>query len=147
MKYTLPPTRLFCLRNQGIATMANRRLVTTVTMKHLEMQTFRSGGPGGQKQNKVSTGVRLIHPPSGARGESREHKSQTQNKKAAFRRLALTKEFQDWARLEAARDAGILDVIERKVDAQMRTDNLRIEVKACDGSWMEEDKVGCPKAV
>ena len=35
--------------------------------EELEMQTFCSGGPGGQHQNKTQSGVRLIHK-SGVRG-------------------------------------------------------------------------------
>lgn len=35
----------------------------------LEKQTFCSGGPGGQHQNKTQSGVRLIHIPTGVRGE------------------------------------------------------------------------------
>jgi len=67
------------------------------------VQTFRSGGPGGQNQNKVSSGCRVKHPASGAAGESRTHKSQHQNKKAAFRRLVKSETFQNWLKLELAR--------------------------------------------
>ena len=41
-----------------------------VNEKELIMQTFCSGGPGGQHQNKTQSGVRLIHK-SGVRAESR----------------------------------------------------------------------------
>ena len=41
-----------------------------VNESELEMQTFCSGGPGGQHQNKTQSGVRLIHK-SGVRAESR----------------------------------------------------------------------------
>ena len=60
----------------------------SVTLADCEVQTFRSGGKGGQNQNKRDTGVRIIHHPSGARGESREERSQLQNKRAAFARMA-----------------------------------------------------------
>lgn len=43
-----------------------------------EMQTFCSGGPGGQHQNKTQSGVRLIHK-SGVRAESRTERSQNKN--------------------------------------------------------------------
>lgn len=43
-----------------------------------EMQTFCSGGPGGQHQNKTQSGVRLIHK-SGVRAESRTERSQHKN--------------------------------------------------------------------
>lgn len=60
------------------------------------MQHFCAGGPGGQKQNKTSSGARVIHHPSGARGESREQRSQLQNTKAAFRRMAESRQFRVW---------------------------------------------------
>jgi len=42
----------------------------------LERQTFRSGGPGGQHQNKTESGVRYIHKPTGIAAESRSERSQ-----------------------------------------------------------------------
>ncbi|MCS7021655.1 MAG: peptide chain release factor 2 [Gemmataceae bacterium] len=53
----------------------------------LEVQTFASGGPGGQHQNKTQSGVRLIHKPTGIRAESRTARSQHQNKENALRLL------------------------------------------------------------
>lgn len=53
----------------------------------LEVQTFASGGPGGQHQNKTQSGVRLIHKPTGVRAESRTGRSQHQNKENALRLL------------------------------------------------------------
>jgi peptide chain release factor 2 len=43
------------------------------------MQTFCSGGPGGQHQNKTQSGVRLIHKPTNVRAESRTERSQNKN--------------------------------------------------------------------
>lgn len=53
----------------------------------LEKQTFTSGGPGGQHQNKTQSGVRLIHKPSGVRGESRTERSQHKNYDNALAQL------------------------------------------------------------
>lgn len=52
----------------------------------LEMQTFCSGGPGGQHQNKTQSGVRLIHK-SGVRAESRTERSQHKNYDNALKLL------------------------------------------------------------
>lgn len=53
----------------------------------LERQTFRSGGPGGQHQNKTESGVRYIHIPSGIAAESRSERSQHKNDAMAMQML------------------------------------------------------------
>jgi peptide chain release factor 2 len=45
----------------------------------LKRDTFRSGGPGGQHQNKTESGVRYTHLPSGIAAESRTERSQHKN--------------------------------------------------------------------
>jgi peptide chain release factor 2 len=53
----------------------------------LERQTFRSGGPGGQHQNKTESGVRYIHLPTGIAAESRTERSQHKNSDNAMKLL------------------------------------------------------------
>ena len=53
----------------------------------LEWDTFRSGGHGGQKGNKVETGVRVRHIPSGIMVENTETRSQQDNRQNALRIL------------------------------------------------------------
>lgn len=53
----------------------------------LERQTFRSGGPGGQHQNKTESGVRYIHKPTGIAAESRSERSQHKNDDLAMKLL------------------------------------------------------------
>jgi protein subunit release factor A len=51
------------------------------------VETFRSGGPGGQHQNVTESGVRLVHLPTGIRASSREQRSQYRNREIALARL------------------------------------------------------------
>ena len=90
-------------------------------------QFFRSGGKGGQNQNKVSSGARCIHPPSGARGESREERDQLRNRRNAFVRCVNSTTFKAWLKLEIARKTGEMARIEAKVDKMMSPENLKIE--------------------
>lgn len=60
-----------------------------------EVQTFSTGGPGGQHVNKTQSGVRLIHK-SGIRAECRMGRSQHKNKAEALKMLQ--------ARLEAVEE-------------------------------------------
>ena len=53
----------------------------------LRFETFRGGGKGGQNVNKVETGVRVIHIPTGISVVSTEARSQHMNKKLAVNRL------------------------------------------------------------
>lgn len=110
-----------------------REKILSVTLKDCEVQTFRAGGPGGQKQNKTSSAARVIHHPSGARGECREERSQLQNKKRAFLRMAETKEFKNWVRRMAGQDALQMAEVER----ELWPDRTLVEVRQ-DGEWVPQ---------
>lgn len=111
----------------------------SVTLKDFDMQTFRAGGKGGQKQNKTNSGVRFIHRASGARGESREMASQSQNKKIAWKRCIDTPEFKKWLQLETLRSSGKAALeeaeIARRVKQALRPSNLLVE-QIEDGEWV-----------
>ncbi len=104
-----------------------KELLFSVTRKDFRVSYFCAGGPGGQHQNKIASACRIIHPASGAVGESREQKSQHQNRKIALQRLVKTKEFQKWHKIETARHLGLLANIEVQVDEWMKPENLKIE--------------------
>jgi len=51
------------------------------------VDTFMSGGKGGQHQNRTESGVRLTHLPTGVVVTVREERSQFRNKSTALARL------------------------------------------------------------
>lgn len=110
-----------------------REKLLTLKKKDFQVQAFQAGGKGGQHQNKTSSGIRIIHPASGARGESRSERSQLTNKKLALKRLAETVKFKLWLN-EQVLIATEGKTIEERVEEQMKPENLSVEV-VVDGKW------------
>ena len=53
-----------------------------------DLEFFIASGPGGQHRNKVETGVRLTHRPSGISVTATERRSQHANREVAYQRMA-----------------------------------------------------------
>lgn len=113
----------------------SRELLFSVTANDCDFQYIKSSGPGGQNVNKRSTKVRCVHRASGAVGESDLTRSQHENKRIAFRKMAETREFKLWHRLETARRMGDQLTIEEKVDNAMKDANLNVEGRV-SGRWV-----------
>lgn len=116
-----------------------REKILSVSIHDCEVQTFTSGGPGGQNQNRVRSGVRVIHHPSGARGESRESRDQPVNKRNAFVRMANSAQFRAWLAVETGRRKSD-EQLQREVAVELEDEkNLRVEVRR-QGRWVTEAK-------
>ncbi len=77
----------------------------------IEMEVFRSSGPGGQHMHKNSTAVRLIHRPTGMVVSSQSERSQLQNRVRALAvlrsRLYAIEEEKRFSELDAERRAQV----------------------------------------
>ncbi len=106
--------------------MGKQRLFT-ITPQDCREERYRGSGAGGQNRNKRDTGIRFTHEPSGAVGESEAQRSQLQNRREAFRKMASSPRFIMWAKAQGqARIEGHAS-LDRKIDQSMAEENLRIE--------------------
>ncbi|MDE7224570.1 MAG: peptide chain release factor H [Acetatifactor sp.] len=55
--------------------------------REYRIEKFHCGGKGGQNVNKVESGVRIIHIPTGLAAQSTEERSQFQNRQRAMEKL------------------------------------------------------------
>jgi hypothetical protein len=113
----------------------------SLTRDDFEFEYFRAGGKGGQAQNKTSSGCRVRHLASGAVAESREHRQQLQNKRAAWSKCVHSPRFTNWLRVATARakmTAAHRYAVDQYLERELRGDNpnILVEIKDENGDWV-----------
>ncbi len=118
-----------------------KQLLFTVTAKDCDWWDEIDSGPGGQHKNRTHSAIRVRHRASGAEGRAAEHKSQVMNKRAAFERMANSKKFKMWHRLETARRMANAQSIEKMineaVERALGPGKVKVEVKDEKGRWVD----------
>lgn len=112
-------------------------LILSLTRKDFEVRTFRVPGKGGQKVNKTSSGVEIIHRASGASGKCTETRSQHKNKQIALKRLTETPAFKAWLAATTRNLKTPLEIEKEVKESISDPKNIKTEIHVRKDEWKE----------
>lgn len=115
--------------------MSEKKKVTILSAKDLDISYYVGSGAGGQNKQKNATGVQMVHKESGAIGRCSETRSQVQNKKKAFQNLCKHPKMKFWLSKKVF-EIQNKKTMEEVVEEQMHPDNLIVEMKDEHGNWV-----------
>ena len=115
-----------------------KETVLTLTRKDFVFTYYNPPGPGGQAKNKTMNGVRCKHEPSGVQYSDHSTRSLRDNELKAFQKVANDPKFQQWLKIEHSKKCVKKEDINRRVDEQMQSKNIRVEVQDENGNWVDE---------
>ena len=112
--------------------------ILSVTAKDCRWNYMAASTKGGQGANKTASGVRCTHKDSGAVGLSRDTRSQSKNKRTAFKRMTETQKFKNWVKVRVSQLLGDQpkETIEERVERMM--EDIQVQTWK-DGAWVDEE--------
>ncbi len=111
-----------------------RKPVLTLTKDDFIVSYFTAGGPGGGGKDTSNTACRITHKETGLMAKAQEHRSQRQNKIAAFTRLI--EQLKPWLKRKHYQKVTNSIMAEDWVEQQMAGENIITEVKV-ENRWQK----------